>query len=105
MTVINLLLFRCARGRRIAFRQRLCASLLAAPLIAFVTIAAWLRRNMIWRGITYSVDRYGRVRSMEVTDPELQGEAIVVPLRPHVEAAKTDAVDLAGEAFPRGTGS
>jgi ceramide glucosyltransferase len=100
MTFVNLLLFRCARGRRIAFRQRLCASFLAAPLIAFVTIAAWLQRNMIWRGITYRVDRSGRVRSMEVTEPELQGEAMVGSMGTHVGVPRTEAVALAGEVFP-----
>ena len=74
MTLVNLLLFRCARGRTICFRQRLIASLLGSPLIASVTIAAWLRRTMVWHGITYHLDGRGRVRAMEVTSPELQGE-------------------------------
>lgn len=76
MTLVNLLLFRCSRGRRICFRQRFIASLLGSPLIAGVTIAAWLRRAMVWHGITYHLDGRGRVRAMEVTSPELQGEPV-----------------------------
>ena len=103
MTLLNLLLFRCARGRRIGFRQRLGASLLAPPLIALVTIAAWLRRAMVWRGITYRLDRHGRVRSMEVTAPDLQGEpsARVVHPLPAIDATGANVTDRLGVALTR----
>ena len=100
MTLLNLLLFRCARGRQIGFWQRLGASLLAPALIAFVTIAAWLRRAMVWRGITYHLDRHGRVRSMEVTAPALQGDVStsVVHLPP-IDAKAANVADQVIAAF------
>jgi hypothetical protein len=101
MTVLNLLLFRCARGRRIGFRRRLGASLLAPPLIALVTIAAWVRRAMVWRGITYRLDRHGRVRSMEVTAPYLQGEtsAGIVHQRAANDTTAANVTDRLGVAL------
>jgi hypothetical protein len=72
--LLNVALFQRTRGR-VPMAQRLAASLITPPLIGYVTVAAWLRRALVWRGITYRMDRQGQVVSMKMDAPELQGES------------------------------
>jgi hypothetical protein len=72
--LLNVALFQRTRGR-VPMVKCLAASLITPPLIGYVTVAAWLRRALVWRGIAYRMDRQGQVVSMKMDIPELQGES------------------------------
>ena len=74
MTVVNLVLFGIGRGRS-GLLARVGASILFGFLVIYVTLAAWLQRKLIWRGIAYQMDDDGNVVSVQLRIPQLQGEA------------------------------